>query len=153
MSGQTCKEYKAQTFWRGAARRISDATTAYLSPPELVDIWGMVRSAPCYREAADDNRAWVDLFAAISQRDAPKIVSLVTTLLAPSSPKSKDELAYLTTVGGAAYLQMGQIPEAGRLLEAQVSYLKDSGQYALPLQELWALTRVSRTGGPATTVR
>jgi spermidine synthase len=148
MSAQTCSESGTQMLWRGAARRISDATTAYLSPPELGEMWSTLRSGPCYREVANDNRAWVDLFAAISERDASKIVSLSTSLLAPSSPKSKEELAYLTTVTGAAYLQMGQVVEAGRLLEAQASYLKNSGQYALPLQELWALTRASRTARP-----
>jgi spermidine synthase len=148
-NAQQCTNPETRMLWLRAARTISDATVPYLTSVELRTILTAVRSSPCYSKVDGENRTWIDLFAAIAERDARQIVSLGTDLLGRNTSKSKDDLAYLTTVTAASYLQLSQPTQAEGLLKMQMNHLYDAGQYELPLQELWALTHVggaSQTG-------
>jgi spermidine synthase len=142
-----CADIGAQKAWKMAVRNISDFTAAYLSPAELEGIWNKITSSPCYRSAATEQKTWVDLLAAISRRNASDIVKFGTDLLARQAPNSGADLAYLTTITVAAYIQMGQIAQAHRLLEEQWSKFDHSGLYRIPLLNLLALTQ---SGSPAT---
>jgi len=144
MSAQRCADREGQTLWKLAVRQISDLTAPYLSPSELGEIWNKVRSGPCYLDVPRADRAWADLFVAISQRNAADIVKLGTELLSPDAQRSKDEIIYLTTVTAAAYIRTGRFAEARTLLNDQASHLSAAGQYDLPLQELWVLSRAPR---------
>jgi spermidine synthase len=151
-SGELCATAPAQAAWQEAVRNISDVTAAYLSPVELEAIWTHVSSSPCYREVTSEQKAWVDLFAAIAQRDEPAIVRLGTELLEPRFSHSDNDLAYLTTVTAAAYVGMGARAQARSLLQAQRGRFKHAGQFDLVLRDLEALTRLAgkdRTAPPS----
>jgi hypothetical protein len=60
------------------------------------------------------------------------------------------DLAYLTTVIASAYIQMGQIEAAHRLLEEQWNKFNHAGPYRISLLSLLAL---SKPGRPATVVQ
>jgi hypothetical protein len=94
---------------------------------------------------AGQHKAWADLLAAISQRNAPEIVKFGTELLRPQRPTAEDDLAYLTTVTAAAYVRMGEIAQARSLLQAQWRRFNHAGQFDLALRELLALTRSAGT--------
>jgi spermidine synthase len=119
MGRERCAETPGQSEWQDAVRSISDATTAYLNPAELEDIWNRIVSSPCYREATGEYKAWVDLLAVIANRNSPQIVKLGTELLESQSFKNQDDVAYLTTVTAAASVRMGDIAQARSLLKAQ----------------------------------
>jgi spermidine synthase len=137
----TCTDTGAQNAWKMAARNISDRTAAYLSAAEQAPIWSKFTSSPCYRGAAAEQRTWVDLFAAISRRDASDIVRFGTDLLRPQVPNSGADLEYLTTITAAAYIQMDQNAQAHNLLQEQLGRFDHSGQYWFPLLDLLALTQ------------
>jgi spermidine synthase len=138
-----CAAAPARNAWEDAVRNISDDTAAYLNPAELEGIWHEVESSPCYRDLAGTQKTWVELWAAVAQRDAPAIVGLGTRLLAPNSGGSDSELAYLTTVTAAADVRMGEGGRARTLLREEWRRFDHTGPFDFPLRELRALTRNS----------
>jgi spermidine synthase len=136
-----CGGKETQDAWKMAVRNISDLTATYLTPAELEAIWNKVTSSPCYRSGAADQKTWVDLLVAISRRDAPGIAKFGTDLLGGQTPNSGPDLAYLTTVVAAAYIQMGQNAAAHRLLEDQWYKFDHSGMYRISLLSLLALSK------------
>ena len=91
----------------------------------------------------------MNLFAAIARRDAAGIVRLGNGLLARVSALSDGDLAYLTTVIAAAYVNLGDTVKAHALLVAQGAKLRHAGPFDLALRDLRALTdpRVVYTEG------
>jgi spermidine synthase len=136
-----CAAAPARNAWEEAVRNISDDTAAYLNPAELEGIWHEVESSPCYRDLAGTQKTWVELWAAVAQRDAPAIVGLGTRLLAPNSGGSDSELAYLTTVTAAADVRMGEGGRARTLLREEWRRFDHTGPFDFPLRELRALTQ------------
>jgi len=139
-----CADAGAQSAWRMAARNISDRTAAYLNAGELEPIWNKVTSSPCYRTAAAVPKKWVDLFAAIARRNSIDTVRFGNDLIGSLTPISQSDLAYLTTVTAAAYIQLGQIAQAHDLLEEQSKKLDRSESYWFPLVNLMTLTQSER---------
>ncbi len=137
---EPCAAGDAQAAWSDAVRNLSDDTAAYLNSRELEAIWTEILASPCYREIMPDQRAWVDLFAAIARRDASATVRLGTRLLAQPSARSQNDLAYLTAVTAVAYFKLGERREAHSLLESQRSKLSHAGPFDLALRDLRALT-------------
>jgi predicted membrane-bound spermidine synthase len=147
VSAERCGDADAQQAWRNAVWRISALTTPYLNATELAEVWTRIKATPCYLRASADRRTWPDLLAVVAVRDAPEIARLGTRLLDEPGALSKDELAYITTAVAAAHIRLGQLPEARSLLQAQWNKVEHTGEYALPLRELLAL---SQTGVTAT---
>ena len=143
-SPERCATQQGRDTWKGAVRNISDETAAYLNPSELEDIWKKIRSSPCY-QAPGEHRTWADLLAAISQRNAPEIVTLGSALLAAQASESDDDSAYLTTVTATALLRLGQSGQARELLQAHSFRSPHAGQFDLALRDLRALTRSGAT--------
>lgn len=112
-------------------------------------MWNKIRSSPCYGGAGIEQRNWANLFAAISQRDAPDIVRFASELLAPQIANSGSDLAYLTTIAAAADVQMGQMAQAHNLLKEQLKRFDHSGPYWFPLLNLVAMTQPSGANAPA----
>jgi spermidine synthase len=140
-NAQECRDSQVRATWQRAAEGIGASTTAYLAPPELADVWGNIKSTPCYRDASGTHKVWADLLAAVAARDTTDIVTLGKRLLQAPSSLARDELAYLTSVVAAAYLRMGEASEARGVLTARWSELDHAGQLALPLDALLALAQ------------
>src|ERR1700733_6774351 len=143
MSQDQCAAAAAPDVWKSAIRSISDETAAYLRPAELEGLWNKVKSSPCYRDVPGEHKTWADLFAAISQRNAPQIAQLGAQLLASHAATSADDVAYLTTVSAAAYLRMGVPAQARKLLQEQWPRLNHTGKFDLALRELLALAQAA----------
>jgi spermidine synthase len=138
-SAAQCAAAEVQDAWKMAARNLGAMTAAYLGPGELADLWGSVRSTPCYRDASGPHKAWADLLAAVAARDAAEIKVRGAQLLEASSSLSRDERTYLTSALAAAYLRLGETSLARELLVAQWDRLDHTGELGLPLRELRAL--------------
>jgi spermidine synthase len=138
-----CTDEGAQNAWKMAARSISNLTAAFLSSAELDAMWNRIMASPCYRAATPERKMWVDLFAAIARRNSSDIVKLGNDLLESSANKSNDDLAYLTTITAAAYIQMDQVSQANNVLREQSKKLDRSESYWFPLASLLALTQTS----------
>ena len=135
-----CAASSAQAAWADAVRNLSDQTAAYLNSSELEPLWASILSSPCYREVGTDQDAWVNLFAATAQRNAPDIVRLGTGMFASGAAHSDSEVAYLTTVTAAAYVHLGRDAEARALLQNQWSRFNHAGPFEFALRDLRALT-------------
>jgi spermidine synthase len=153
MDRERCAAGAAEDTWKVAVRNISDYTTAYLTPPELTEIWNKVLSSPCYRDVPGEHTTWADLLAAVARRDAPQIVRFGTLLLGQPSASSAEELAYLSTVTAAAYVRMGEPEQAHSLLQAQLHRFNQAGQFDFALRELVALTQSTGSAAIAPAVR
>jgi predicted membrane-bound spermidine synthase len=139
-----CAAPPAQAAWADAVRNLSDQTAAYLNSGELEPLWASILASACYREAGADQDAWVDLYAAIAQRNALDIVRLGTGLLASGAAHSDSQVAYLTTVTAAAYVNLGRDAEAHALLQNQWSRFDHAGPFEFALRDLRALTVAPR---------
>jgi predicted membrane-bound spermidine synthase len=137
---EACAAAPAQAAWADAVRNLSDETAAYLNSVELEQLWASIVASPCYAQVGVERDAWVNLFAAIAQRDAAGIVRLGTGLLASASAHSDGDLAYLITVTAAAYVNLGDSVRAHALLVAQCSRLHYASPFDLALRDLRALT-------------
>jgi spermidine synthase len=146
MSAQQCASADAQAIWKRAVWQLSKDTAAYLNATEQASIWNAVMASPCYRDSGGEPRIWADLFAAVARRDAPVIVQLTTQLLQPGEARTSEEVAYLTTVGGAAYVGLGQVERARALLNTEVPRMTQPAEYLVPLDEL---ITISRTAPPS----
>jgi spermidine synthase len=153
MSRERCAGKEGQLAWKTAIRNVSDETAPYLNADELQQIWSKVKASPCYQDVAGRNTLWADLFAAISQRDAPQIAKLGTAILDAHALSSDEERAYLTTVTAAAYVRTGEIAQARSLLQMQLRQINKAGQYELALRELVALAQPARAAKIAQTSR
>jgi predicted membrane-bound spermidine synthase len=140
MGQAACAAPSAQAAWADAVRNLSDQTAAYLTPLELEPLWASISSSPCYHAVGTDQDAWVDLFAAIAQRNAPDIVRLATGLLASGAVHSDSQVAYLTTVTAAAYVDLGREAQAHAFLQEQWPRFNHAGLFEFALLDLRALT-------------
>ena len=146
-----CGAPAAQAAWADAVRNLSDQTAAYLNPGELEPLWSAIVSSPCYREVGAHQQAWVELFAAIAQRNASDIVRLATGLLATGAAHSDGDVAYLTTIAAAAYVNLGDDGRAHAFLQNQWSRFNHAGPFEFALRDLRALTE-PRAAPPAVSV-
>jgi len=138
---ERCAGESAQQDWQDAARGISDTTASYLTADELQPIWLRIRASPCYQEANAVRQAWVDLWAAIAQRDAPRIARLGTGLLASPDVDLEDDRTYLTVVSAAAQIRAGDPGAARELLAAQWPRIHHDGKFAFALLDLRAIAQ------------
>ena len=140
MSAGRCAEAEGRNAWQRSVQQISDSTAAYLSVPELAEIWSRIRSSPCYSEVQGEHKTWADLYAAVAARDVPEMVKTGSQLLSAQTPRSTYELTYLTMTVAAAHLRMGEPTEARNVLQGQWNRLDHSQRYQLPLLQLVALS-------------
>jgi spermidine synthase len=141
MSAERCAAESGQDRWHNAVRSLSDETAGYLNSAETDELWKKIVSSPCYGEATEEHKSWTDLSAAIAHRNAAQIVKFGTELLRSPSSKSADDVAYLTTVSVAAYVHLGDIPQARGLLKAEWPRIDHTGRFEFALRDLRALTR------------
>ncbi|OGA24054.1 MAG: hypothetical protein A3I02_14885 [Betaproteobacteria bacterium RIFCSPLOWO2_02_FULL_67_26] len=60
---------------------IASAMTPFLTRDELRPVWDKIRKSPCAARLGEPQRTWVDLFVAIGERDAARMVELAEPLL------------------------------------------------------------------------
>ena len=141
LSRERCADESARQEWQDAARGISDATASYLTAAELQPLWLKIGASPCYQIAGDARRAWVDLWAAIAQRDVAQIAQLGTRLLGSPAVDLEDDLTYLTVVSAAAELRAGDVGAARELLDRQWPRINHDGKFAFALRDLRAIAQ------------
>jgi hypothetical protein len=147
-SRERCAEAGTQAAWKLAVRQVSDATSAYLAPAELADVWGKITASACYRGATREDKLWPDLLTAVARRDASEIQTLGTQLL-DGKTLSDEERGYLTTIVGAASLRLGQADGARKLLETEWGRLAHPGIYDFALSNLLVLSGAGSPVGTA----
>jgi len=105
-----------------------------LRPEELRPLWQRIRGAPCHRRLSAAERDWVELFAAVSERDSAAMSRHAESLLESGKPLDASRAEYLLAAAITARLAQGQ-NEAARRLWARYSGGRTDGQ-SLQLQFL-----------------
>jgi spermidine synthase len=149
MSAQKCADPMGQVVWFTAVHRVTDQTIPYLRPPELDGVWSRITASACYQSATDQNKRWVGLLEALSKREPAEIERYGAQLLDSKEQLSTDDLAYITTAMGVAYVRTGDFENARKLLSQQLAKLEQPGGFALPLRELMVLSRPTAPAGQA----
>ena len=88
----------------------------------------------------DNQKSWVDLFAAIAGRNSSDIVKYGGDLIGSTLPMTEADLAYLTTVTAAAFVRTGQVESARDILKEQSKRLNPAESYWFPLLDLVTFT-------------
>jgi len=78
-----------------------------LGPGELRPLWRRVLEAPCAGRHSEGARAWIELYAALSDRDAPAMVRRAEALLASRAEGDAERVAYLLAAAVTGRLAQG----------------------------------------------
>jgi hypothetical protein len=65
----------------GQLLAVAGAVVPYLSGGELTSLWRRIRESPCASRQIDWQRRWIELFAAIDDRDAARMARLAEDML------------------------------------------------------------------------
>jgi spermidine synthase len=87
----------------------------YLSAVELGAVWKKLESGPCTAKLSDQEKRWVALFKAVSNRDASGMTVAARTLLESENNLPLPALKYLVASGMLGSLVQGEKAESYRL--------------------------------------
>jgi hypothetical protein len=105
-----------------------------LRAEELRPLWQRIRGAPCHGRLAPRERDWIELFAAVSERDSGTMSRLAESLLESGRPFDAGRADYLLAAAITARLAQGS-KEAARRLWARYADVSSNPQ-SLQLQFL-----------------
>lgn len=142
-SRERCADAGTQLAWKTAVRQLSDATSAFLAPPDLVDLWGRITTSACYRSATGDQRLWPDLLSAVARRDVMEIQTLGTQLL-DGNALAGEERGYLATIVAVADLRLGQAESARKIIEKEWNQTAHPGIWDFPQSSLLAISSAKK---------
>ena len=99
-----CREPEALDVWLHSAVRVAQALNPYLAPDDLAPVWRRVTSGWCFGTLRDFQRRWLELFAAVGARDAPRMASLGEQLLRTQTEIGADAREYLLMAAMAGHV-------------------------------------------------
>ncbi|MBI3042052.1 MAG: spermidine synthase [Betaproteobacteria bacterium] len=101
---------------------VADAMLPFLTPEELRAVWGKLKAAPCSARLDPPQRAWIELFAAIGERDANETARIAGSLLGLGDGAGAGRADYLLAAAITGHLARDEREQATALwrrLEAQ----------------------------------
>ncbi len=102
-----CPPRMVDSTWSGQLREIGKLLSSHMAPPDAASVWTHIEAAKCAPQFSNQDRLWLALFRAVSERDAEKISPLATAILESTSPITSEDKSYLLNVGMAAHLASG----------------------------------------------
>ncbi|MCZ7565118.1 MAG: hypothetical protein M5U08_16165 [Burkholderiales bacterium] len=104
MRGIDCVDPRKSDLWIRSATNIARAVNAALPPAEAAAVWRAFEAAPCAELLGTPERRWLDLFAAVAERDAPGMARLAGELLADARAQTPAVRHYLLTAALAGLI-------------------------------------------------
>jgi hypothetical protein len=127
-----CREPRDQDVWLHSLLNVARTVNPYLPPAEAAQVWSRFAAAPCYGALRDFQRRWLELFAAVAERNGARTATLATALLETQN-LGRDAREYLVTAGMAGHLSAGQRREAKALWDRNESELRNTNKPVLRL--------------------
>ncbi len=94
---------------------LSVAMVPYLNPSELGSFWSVLKSGKCVSLLSAGERQWLNLFKAVGNRDAVRMMEEAQTILASGNELSPIARKYLLASGMVGALAQGKRAEANWL--------------------------------------
>lgn len=142
---ERCGDAGVQEAWFTAVEDVSYATTRYLGPQDLADVWDKILGSACYRFAGP-RAMHARLLAAIAHLDTSQILGDAPAVLADREISDADR-APLVIALAAARIHAGDSKGARAVLQTTTLRRISAGN-ALAMQQLLALSLALQTDAP-----
>ena len=87
---------------------VAAAMVPFLGADELRPVWDKFRASPCFSRLGEPQRRWIELFAAVSERDAAKMAELAEMMLERNDPADITRKDYLLAAAVIGRLTLGE---------------------------------------------
>ena len=131
-----CREPQRYDIWFHSLYQVARSVNPLLSRNEASELWDRIERSPCLAHLEPQQRAWIELFAAVGRRDALVMARTAEALLALQSDLPGGHRHYLITAALTGYIVQGRRDKAAEIL---ARFPKDSEDAVdLPLRLLRA---------------
>jgi predicted membrane-bound spermidine synthase len=120
-----CRQPRDQDVWLHSLLNLARTINPYLPPGEAAQVWARFLAAPCYRDLREFQRRWIDLFAAVAERDGQRMAELAGAILAEQKDLGRDAREYLLIAGMTGRIAAGRPADARELWSRQESELRN----------------------------
>jgi predicted membrane-bound spermidine synthase len=121
-----CRAPRDQDVWLHSLLNVARTVNPYLPATEAAQVWARLRAQTCYRDLLEFQRRWIELFAAVAERDGRRMAELAGAALAEQAELGRDAREYLVIAGMAGRIAAGQLPEAKKLWTRQEPELRNA---------------------------
>ena len=111
---------------------VTDALVPYLSKTELEGLWRKLRSSPCAARHPNWQKTWLELFAAVNDRDAPRMASLAEAMLRRPDLAQMPRRDYVLAAAITGWLARGDRMRALALWKEFAGSLASDSQSMMP---------------------
>jgi spermidine synthase len=135
-----CRAPREHDFWLKSLLNVARSVNPYLAPDEAALVWANFAASPCYAALRAFQRQWIELFAAVAERDGARTAELAESLLESQPDPIRDVREYLVVAGMAGHLAARRPQRAKALWERHAQGLRDLGRPLLRLLRCHAET-------------
>jgi spermidine synthase len=87
---------------------VAAASASFLAPQEARSVWQKINGAHCASRYTEADRAWIALFAAVSERDAQGMAELGEAIFRKHNPSSPERRRYALGAAMIGHLTLGR---------------------------------------------
>ena len=122
-----CREPQRYDIWFHSLYQVARTVNPLLSRREASELWDRIERSPCLAGLDPQQRAWIELFAAVGRRDAATMARAAEALLPAQSDLPTGHRQYLVTAALTGFIVQGRRDKAAELL---ARFSADSGDAA-----------------------
>ena len=115
MQAADCRNPARIDLWFHSLLQLARTMTPLLPAADATAMWNRIASPPCALRLTESQSIWLDLFRAVSRRDAPRMAALAETLLESRFSHSNAQQRYLIIAGMTAHLVAGDKDKAAAI--------------------------------------
>jgi len=130
-----CDGVESDQNWSAQMKEIGKLLSAFTAPRDAADVWNRIEAAKCHPKFNANDRQWLALFRAVSDRDSARIAAIAGEMLDSGKPYVLTDKHYLVEVALAAVLSDGRRDLAAAIWNKH-------GREATANAELTATTRL-----------
>jgi predicted membrane-bound spermidine synthase len=138
----SCDGIENDSTWSSQLREVGKLISAYTPPKQAADVWRHIESAKCADRMSPDDKRWLGLFRAISERRPDGIADSAGQLLDSGKSLSPADKTYLVHSSMAANIARGTPNQAAALWSKHGTYLASSDNIDVTTRML--VTQISR---------
>jgi len=103
-----CEGVESDQSWSGQMKEIGKLLSSFTAPRDAADVWNRIEASKCHPKFNADDRQWLALFRAVSDRDSARITAIAGDMLDGGKPYAVADKRYLVEVALAAALSDGR---------------------------------------------
>jgi len=112
LRGFECHDPQSFDIWFHSLYEVARLVNPWLTRAQAKQIWQKLESTPCYAKLPADYQRWIELFAAVGDRDAKQMAAMGEKLLEGTFTLPRGHRRYLLTSAMTGYLSLGDRAKA-----------------------------------------